>query len=202
MILQSLKKKMRIQNKNKLLTVSTATSNATWNISIASSGIATMTTKSGDRNQLRYNDTDKNNILFACYASGQKDVVIYRKGGSGSGSGAPVVEDPLCDVSDFGYYWGMTQRIYRPGTDQYSRQYSASGVQTFTIIDPETREQLEISGYSRGLVKGDKVTVTVNWRQGLTSIMASKVYPVTVVKEDGPRVWLGDGNGNGFIIKK
>ena len=27
-------------------------------------------------------------------------------------------------------------------------------------------------------------------------------YALRVVREDGPKVWLGDGSGQGFIIKK
>ena len=86
--------------------------------------------------------------------------------------------------------------------DQYSRQYSQSGDQTFCILDPAANEQLEISGYKKSLVKGDKAVITVNWRKGLERVVTGDSYSVKVVREEGPRVWLSDGKGNGFIIKK
>ena len=118
-----------------------------------------------------------------------------------SGS-AIVVDDPLAERYDYGIYQSEATRVYVPGTDQYSRRYSASGELTFTIINPESKEQLEISGYRKSLVKGDALTVTVNWRKGRNKVMSATTYRVFVVKEDGPRVWLGNGTGNGFIIKK
>lgn len=186
-------------NKNKLLTVSSINDNSTWNISIASSGEATIEAKSGQRRVLRYNDADANNILFACYASGQKEVVIYRKAEAAAG---PVEEDPFTANWEYGCYLNTESRIYSAGRDQYSRQYSQSGDQTFCILDPAANEQLEISGYRKSLVKGDKAVITVNWRKGLERVVTGDSYSVKVVREEGPRVWLSDGKGNGFIIKK
>ena len=111
-------------------------------------------------------------------------------------------EDPIAAQSAFGIYLGDDTRAYVAGKDQYCRKYSASGVQTFAIVNLETKEQLEITGYKKGYAKGDPLTISVNWRQGKKQIALEKTYTVTVVKEDGSKVWLGDGSGNGFVIKK
>ena len=187
-------------DKNKLVTVDSKTKNATWTISIKNNGVATITAGDGGRNILRFNpNTNNGNPLFACYKSGQEDVVIFRKGAAAA---APVDEDPLTANRAFGIYQDSDTRAYVPGADQFSRSYSDNGVQTFTILNPATNEQLEITGYKRVYVKGDAVNITVNWRKGLEMILSDKTYSVQVVKEEGPIVWLGNGSGNGFIIKK
>lgn len=69
---------------NYLRTRATVDGNASWAISIASNGEATMTAKgSYTRNSLRYNAKSK---LFSCYASGQGSLALYVKS-SGSTSG-------------------------------------------------------------------------------------------------------------------
>ena len=72
---------------------------------------------------------------------------------------------------------------------------------TFTILHPADNEQLEITGYTKTLVKGDELTVRVKHRRGVT-VLKSGSYEMQVVGEDGSKVWLGDGTGEGFIIKK
>ena len=187
-----------VGNKNTLVTSSTVKNSSTWTISVASSGAATVTAGAGDRNKLRFNENGTS-PLFSCYSSGFRDIVIYRKG---KPEVKPIEEDPLTENALFGFYQGADNRTYVAGKDQICRKYSASGEQTFAIIDPVAIEELVISGYKKEYVKGDKFTVTVSWRKGKTSIVSGEKYAVTLVKEEGPRVWLGDGSGNGFIIKK
>ena len=182
---------------NQIGTSTTVNSNSSWSVSINSSGNATVkaSKSSYSRNWLLYNSTSPR---FTCYASTSnqtKLIQIYRQGASGK----PVEEDPICEKSEYGLYLGARERVYVPGSDQYSREYGGS--QTFTILNLEAREQLEISGYRSSLVKGDKLTVKVLWRKGYTSVMDAS-YEMTVVREEGAKVWLGDGEGNGFIIKK
>lgn len=182
--------------KNQLVTTSTKNSNSSWSIEVDSDGSATVKAKgSYTRNWLLYNSTSPR---FACYAgtsSNVKLIQIYRKGAPG----VSVEEDPITQMDQYGLYLDSHQRVYNPGSDQYSRAYD--GTLCFTILDPTTREQLEISGYDPSMLKGDKLTVKVLWRRGYVSIMNAS-YEMTVVKEDGPKVWLGDGTGRGFIIKK
>ena len=120
--------------------------------------------------------------------------------GSGSGSGSST--DPLLDESEYGCYLGsgLTWAL-NAGAEQVTREYGTNGVQTYTIINPDEVEELEIIGYKKSYVKGDTFTVTVCWRKG-SNLVHSDSYSVTLVKEAGPKVWLSTGNGNGFIIKK
>ncbi|MDE7165862.1 MAG: Ig-like domain-containing protein [Bacteroidaceae bacterium] len=63
---------------NYLRTQDTKSDKAEAKIDIAENGVATIKFQGGvTRNWLRYN-VDKNNHLFSCYASGQKDVSLYR----------------------------------------------------------------------------------------------------------------------------
>ena len=185
--------------KNSLTTSSSLTVSGSWTISITNSGDATVKASFGSYCYLRYNS---GNPRFSGYGenSNVKDpVAIYRKGAASLG---PVAYDPIEDSTDYGCYLADGTRTYVSGTDQISRRYSSDGVQTFTVLDPEAKEQLEISGYRKSLVKGDPVSITVNWRKGFSEKITGKTYSVTVVKEEGPKVWLGNGSGHGFIIKK
>lgn len=64
-------------SKNYLKTETTLSTNSSWNISVTSSGVATIKSAgSNTRNWLRYNSSN-NPPLFSCYGSGQADVAIY-----------------------------------------------------------------------------------------------------------------------------
>lgn len=63
---------------NYLRTETTLSANSSWDITIATDGVATIKAKgTNTRNWLRYNS---NSSIFSCYSSGQKDVAIYKKG--------------------------------------------------------------------------------------------------------------------------
>lgn len=135
---------------------------------------------------------DKSHRLYLNYLS-----VTYEGGGS-----EVSTADPLLDKEEYGCYLGTgLEWIFTPGTDQVTRSYDTKGVQTYTLIDPTEVEELEIVGYMKSYVKGDSFSVSVHWRKGV-SIIHSESYNVTVIKESGPKVWLSDGAGKGFIIKK
>lgn len=71
--------------KNQLKTQANIDENASWTIEIAADGVASIQAKdSKNRNLLQYNDSDKNNLLFACYedTKPQKDVYIFYKAGT------------------------------------------------------------------------------------------------------------------------
>lgn len=109
--------------------------------------------------------------------------------------------DPILQESDYGCYlgYGLSRKL-SPGTDQVTRSYDENAL-TYTILNPSTLEELKITGYTKLKLKGDTVDVTVDWRQGF-DLIHFKTYSMKVVKEEGPKVWLGDGTGKGFIIKK
>ena len=65
-------------SKNYLRTETTLSANSSWKIEITSAGVATIKAQgSNTRNWLRYNSSN-NPPIFACYASGQTDVCIYK----------------------------------------------------------------------------------------------------------------------------
>ena len=45
------------------------------------------------------------------------------------------------------------------------------------------------------------MTLSVKWRRGIHTLLEGS-YNMTVAGEDGSKVWLGDGTGKGFILKK
>ncbi|MBO4670440.1 MAG: hypothetical protein J5640_01160 [Bacteroidales bacterium] len=129
------------------------------------------------------------------------DNVIITRHDSGSGSGSSA--DPLLSETEYGCYLGTGYEWeYNSGTDQVTRSYDSNDVLTYTLIRPSTVEELEISGYKKSYVKGDSFTVSVYWRHGTMMVLNNAQYSVTLIKEAGPKVWLSDGAGNGFIIKK
>lgn len=168
-----------------------------WQVTISGNeAVATLKAKSGASSYIRYNSSASR---FSCYKtnSGQRSVVIYRQGFSGT----PVADDPLTAQSEYGSYFTDLERTYVKGTDQLLRAYPDGKLQ-FAILRAADREQLLITGFDPSLAKGDEVTVTATWRKGLDLLQKEKSFHLKVVKEDGPKVWLGDGSGQGFIIKK
>lgn len=181
--------------KNYLLSeLTTVNDNASWSIEI-SGGTTTVTAKAGSRTLLRYNPTSPR---FSCYSSGQNAVSIFRR----SAGGGISANDPLLQKSVYGCYLGSgLEWEYNPGTDQVTRSYDSNGFQTYTLIDPSDVEELEITGYKKVYVKdGSNISISVNWRRGVSTVL-SEVYTMTIIKEDGPKVWLSDGT-HGVIIKK
>lgn len=187
-------------NSNYLQNATAINDNSSWTISVTSAGLATITAQAGSKNLLCYNT---NSPRFSCYGSSSGTTPlpsIYRR--SGGGSGVVSANDPMLQKTNYGCWLGTgLEWEYNPGTDQVTRSYDESGVQTYTLIDPSEVEELEITGYKKGYLKGDgNISITVNWRRG-TSTVLSKAYTMTIIKEDGPKVWLSDGT-HGVIIKK
>lgn len=187
-------------NSNYLQNATAINDNSSWTISVTSAGLATITAQAGSKNLLCYNT---NSPRFSCYGSSSGTTPlpsIYRR--SGGGSGVVSANDPMLQKTNYGCWLGTgLEWEYNPGTDQVTRSYDESGVQTYTLIDPSEVEELEITGYKKDYLKGDgKISITVNWRRG-TSTVLSKAYTMTIIKEDGPKVWLSDGT-HGVIIKK
>ena len=172
-------------------TLTEVNANASWSISI-SNNLATITAQEGTRTLLKYNSSSPR---FSCYASGQNAVSIFRR----SGSSGP---DPLLSETNYGCYLGAgLEWEYNPGTEQVTRSYDDAGFETYTIINPSTVAELEITGYKKGYVKGDgNIPISVLWRCGMVTVL-SQDYTMKIIKEDGPKVWLSDGT-HGVIIKK
>ena len=182
-----------ISNKNYLHTVSEKDEYSSWTVSVAEGGDAVVKATAGKKDLLRYNPSAPR---FSCYGSGQDAVRIYRK----AHAAGPVAADPLTESDAYGSYVAGAERTYSQGTDQMSRSY-VDGKLVFAILNPSDKEQLVVTGYDPSLVKGDAVTVTLNYRKGKQTVRKG-TYNLTVVGEDGPKVWLGNGSGQGFILKK
>ncbi len=182
---------------NYLKNSSTKNANSSWSVSITSEGLATIQAQAGSSTYLSYNTGSPR---FSCYSNtDQKKVSIYRRSSGGS---AVSTNDPMLQETEYGAYLGenLTWQL-SAGTDQMVRSYS-SDVLTFTLIKPDTVEELEISGYTKSKAKGDPAfAVTVNWRRGISTVLSGQ-YSMMIIKEAGPKVWLSDGQGHGVIIKK
>ncbi|MBP5572764.1 MAG: endonuclease, partial [Bacteroidales bacterium] len=66
---------------NYLRTQATNNANGQWSISIASTGVATITAQgTNTRNTIKYNpNTNNGSPIFSCYASGQEDICLFRR---------------------------------------------------------------------------------------------------------------------------
>ena len=167
--------------------------NSSWTVTV-SGGVATIVAQAGESRYIRENTQSPR---FSCYKQGsQNDVVLYRKS---SVSGA-VAEDPLVASSEYGSYYAGAAWRYERGVDQLFRSYS-DGKLEFVLLKASTKEQLVVSGYDPSLTKGDAVTVSLLYRKG-RKVLMERTCDLKVVREDGPKVWLGDGSGQGFILKK
>ena len=180
------------QDKNYVQLLADKNANASWTLSFDKDGSANVMAKAGMRKLLRYNPTDPR---FSCYRSGQEMPKLYRMG-----KGTPVNDDPFCAFSEYGVYLGGTERTYQRGVDQMSRSY-VDGRLEFVLLNASTKEQLVISGYDPSLSKGGQARVSVQYRKGFNTYLDQE-YTLTVVQESGPKVWLGNGSGQGIILKK
>lgn len=182
---------------NYLTTSTSVSNNSSWKIS-RSGSTTKIEAKAGVSRFIMYNSSSPR---FSCYkntSTSVHDICIYKKGGGS----APVEDDPMLAYDQYGLNLGGMQRFYTPGTDQYAREYDdADGSQTFVILESEGKEQLEISGYTPSMRKGDSATFSICWRKGLSTQLNGN-WTLTLVREDGPKVWLSDGKGGGVIIKK
>ncbi len=179
-------------SKNQLLTVDSITEYATWTISIADNGIATVKAAAGARNLLLYNSQA---TRFSCYANTgttTKEVLIFHK------AGTPAT--PVTQYDALGLYLGKQERVYQAGIDQYVRSYDGSALQ-FVLLEPQGKEQVKLSGFTTALQPGDAVTVSVDWKKNKTQVV-EKDYPMTVLKDQDGKLWIGDAKGRGVIIRK
>lgn len=152
---------------------------------------------------LRYN-SNSSASCFSAYLSTARtswsgntsiqSVYVFRKE-----AGINVDDDPILEQEVYGAYLTGGNRIYSAG-DQLSREYESDGTLTFAILSPTTFSISEFIGIPVNPAKGD--TFTLNYNQISGRNQSDADYNVTVVKVDGPKVWLSAGGGNGFIVKK
>ena len=181
---------------NNLTEVASKNANASWKVTVSSSATL-IQAQAGGSKLLKHNPSAHR---FSCYKNSSTNVdnvVLYRKGSVP----ASVEDDPLTAYDAYGSYLTGVERTYEPGVDQLLRSYP-DGKLEFAILRAADKEQLVVSGFDPSLAKGDAVTVTVAWRKGLNFLLKEESFDLKVVKEDGPKVWLGNGSGQGLILKK
>ena len=181
---------------NNLTEVASKNANASWKVTVSSSATL-IQAQAGGSKLLKHNPSAHR---FSCYKNSSTNVdnvVLYRKGSVPTS----VEDDPLTAYDAYGSYLTGVERTYEPGVDQLLRSYP-DGKLKFAILRAADKEQLVVSGFDPSLAKGDAVTVTVAWRKGLNFLLKEKSFDLKVVKEDGPKVWLGNGSGQGLILKK
>ena len=181
---------------NNLTEVASKNANASWKVTVSSSATL-IQAQAGGSKLLKHNPSAHR---FSCYKNSStnvENVVLYRKGSVPTS----VEDDPLTAYDAYGSYLTGVERTYEPGVDQLLRSYP-DGKLEFAILRAADKEQLVVSGFDPSLAKGDAVTVTVAWRKGLNFLLKEESFDLKVVKEDGPKVWLGNGSGQGLILKK
>ena len=193
-------------SKNYLLTTNGTSPQdlSNWSISITSDGTATIaaTYKDGSEKRImKYNHTSSSNLLFATYRSSatvnQTSLMsIYRKTIL---NGNIYDDDPVLDKTEYGAYLNGTERLFVAGSDQISREYNGNNL-TFAILSPAAASVLEMDDIPTNPLVGDGFTLICREIRG--AVIEERHFLVKVLRVDGSRVWLSDGNGNGFIIKK
>lgn len=170
---------------------------SSWQVTISGRS-AMVRARKGSSTYIRYNAEDG---FFSCYPTSTtlQGIALYRWEREPF---VPVTEDPLAASLALGSYLPGAQRTYVPGTDQISRSYDGDGKLVFSLLDASQKERLTVSGFDPSLVKGDEVTVMVSYRKGREIYLENQAYTLRVVREDGSRVWLGNGTGEGIILKK
>lgn len=114
--------------------------------------------------------------------------------------GKDLDSDPILNETVYGAYLQDGNVPYMPGTTQLSREYEGNSV-NFCIINPSANTSTEMSGIPSDAVKGDSFELVINKRSG-SKLISTGTFNVTVLMEEGPKLWLSDFEGNGFIVKR
>ena len=179
-----------------------------WYVNIGSNGDAIVSTSakiSGNYRQMRYN---KQSPRFATYAStsmtswqsstqNTTPVCIYQE----MVVPGAIISHPILEEEIYGAYLSNGEYLYESGTDHLSREYSTLTVDFAIISAPENQVSSEFQGIPRSLDKGDTFTLRY-LRKNRETVELDRNFEVTVLKIDGPKVWLESADGNGFIVKK
>jgi hypothetical protein len=176
------------------------TSSSTWTITI-SNGAATLSYKgSGGMGNTTYYVRYNNNYFSLSTSS--KTVALYKKGTVESTVSVDLADDPVLEYAEYGAFMSGKNLIYNASTDQLSREYGSDGTLTFAILAKEEEQVVEFAGIpASDITLGDSFALRLTFISGITTEI-DETYTVYVVKEEGHTLWLTDGNGNGFIVKR
>lgn len=167
-----------------------------WSASISGTGNATLTYRT---NKTTYYIRYSNNNFSLNTSSAS--VALYKKATVTSAVTVDLSAVPVLQYTEYGAY--LTDRVlaYNASTDQLSREYESDGTLTFAILAPVEEQVLEFSGIPADAVLGEAFTLRLTFISGITTELDAS-YNVVVAKEDGPTLYLADGSGNGFIVKR
>lgn len=179
-----------------------------WTVSINENGAATIYTEATSSSGLGGGSTSKyyirysNNHFNATTSTGTvalfKKTIVYHD--EISVNEVADENDPILAFDEYGAYLTSAHQLYTPSRDQLSREYGYATV-SFAILTPSTDQVLEFSGIPDGATKNDIFTLTVCRYEG-KSVAYHEKFRVIVAKEEGPKLWLSCGDGQGFIVKK
>ena len=167
-----------------------------WGLTInESDGEAVLTSSYGY--YLRYNSQSPRFTTYRETSSVKINVAIYKEYIE---SVVVTDEDPILSESVYGAYLTSGNRLYSAGTDQISNEFGETD-EDFIIIQPSSETVMTFGGFPQDVAKGSSFSLSFTVVTGKKTVIKT-VYPVSVVREDGPKLWLSDGAGHGFIVKK
>lgn len=179
--------------------LSLSTTSRTWTISISNGSASVSYRQSsgfgGSSYYVRYNSN------YFSLTTSSSTVALYKKVAVSTSASVNLSDDAVCGYSDYGAYLTGQNLVYNTTTDQLSREYGNDGTLTFSILAPAEDQVVEFAGIPAEVVIGDSFALHLTYISGITTVI-DKEFTVYVVKEEGHRVWLSDGAGNGFIIKR
>ena len=123
---------------------------------------------------------------------------LFRKTGA---TGGDLDGDPVLRFDRLGAYLSSGNYVYDRTRDQLVREYADDGTATFRIVDPLSEKMLTFSGIPVLAAPGDVFTLQLVYQERVSEVL-NRAYKVTVLREDGSRLTLSDGLGNGFIVKR
>lgn len=123
---------------------------------------------------------------------------LFRKTGA---TGGDLDSDPVLRFDRLGAYLSSGNYVYDRTRDQLVREYADDGTATFRIVDPLSEKMLTFSGIPVLAAPGDVFTLQLVYQERVSEVL-NRAYKVTVLREDGSRLTLSDGLGNGFIVKR
>lgn len=145
---------------------------------------------------VRYSD-DHFNI-----STSSASVAIYKKTSAATTVTVALSDDPVLAYSEYGAYLNGKDLLYNATSDQLSREYGNDGTLTFSILAPMEEQVVEFAGIpSSDITLGESFTLQFTFITGITTKI-DQTFTVYVVKEEGHTLWLTDGSGNGFIVKR
>jgi len=175
--------------------LTTSSSSTTWTVSITSAGAASIYYK-GNKNS--YYITAGSS--YYTLSSSSSTVTVWKKTTVTVQESTDPDAEEILSSETYGAYLPSGSTLHVAGTSQLSREYLDDSI-TFAILFPSANTVLEFKGIPTAAAKGDTFDLTVVNIVGRKKTTVG-TFSVTVLKEDGPKLWLSDFAGNGFIVKR